>query len=308
MQVSALSKYFALIIIAAFIIALLTPATFMPILPFIPYLLAVIMLVIGIHVKLKEFINVSHIKYQFIGAVILKSILTALLAYFIGISLSLTTPELIGLIIVGACPGGTASNLMALLSRANLAFAVTLTIVTTLLAPIVMPSVIWAFLHTSIEVPFIGIIKTLILVTLLPIILGIIINCFLKLPDMVTQKLPLIAIIAITLIVMSVVALNRPEILHLPIKLFIGVVLLHIIASFVGYLAGRALKLDHPSRLSLLFEFSILDVGLGIVIAVLFFGKEAALAGTLYAVWQNIAGPIFVSILTRKSPSQPTAQ
>lgn len=96
---------------------------------------------------------------------------------------------------------------------------------------------------------------------------------------------------------MIVVALNKETIMLVPKNIILSVIILSAVANIFGYLIGRILGLDFESRLALLFEFSILDVGLGIVIALVFFGNQAAIAATFYAIWQNVIGPIIVNFV-----------
>lgn len=96
---------------------------------------------------------------------------------------------------------------------------------------------------------------------------------------------------------MVVTALNKDTIVLVPSDIILSVIILSTFANIFGYLIGKVLGLDFESRLALLFEFSILDVGLGIVIALVFFGNQAAIAATFYAIWQNIVGPIIVNFI-----------
>ncbi|WP_440993508.1 bile acid:sodium symporter family protein [Cysteiniphilum litorale] len=300
----AVIKSFSIIVICGALLALCLPSIFTPLKAFIPLFLGIIMFLVGINVSLKDVRQIADIKGRFILIIVLKSFVTALIAYIIGRLLQLDNYALIGLVIVGACPGGTASNVMSLLSKANLALTVSLTLVTTLLAPIVMPIILYLFLHKTVTVPWTGIVTTTLIIVVLPIVLGIIFQRFIALKPHTVNKLSLLAIITIVIVVMIVVALNKEALWHVSLKLCVAIVLLHALASVIGYVLGKLFRLDHKSALALLFEFSILDVGLGIVIAILFFGKLAAIAGTLYAVWQNIAGPILVSLLSRVKKAQ----
>ncbi|WP_119328987.1 bile acid:sodium symporter family protein [Cysteiniphilum halobium] len=300
----AVIKSFSIIVICGALVALCLPDIFTPLKALIPLFLGIIMFLVGINVTLKNMQQIIKIKGRFVVMIVLKSFVIALIAYMIGRILQLDSYALIGLVIVGACPGGTASNVMSLLSKANLALTVSLTLVTTLLAPIVMPSILYLFLHKTVTIPWVGILTTTFMIVVLPILAGILFQRYVALKPHTLNRVSLLAIITIVIVVMIVVALNKEALFHVSLKLCVAVVLLHILASAVGYLLGKLLNLDHQSALALLFEFSILDVGLGIVIAILFFGKLAAIAGTLYAVWQNIAGPILVSLLSGVKQNQ----
>ncbi|APC96586.1 bile acid:sodium symporter family protein [Francisella frigiditurris] len=300
MKKNFISQYFSLIIILAALIGIFFPSMFRSFGGVIPYLLALIMFSVGLHINISDFKYVVNLRYKIFIILFLKISCTAYLAYLIGKFLGLNLLELVGLVIVGTCPGGTAASVMALLSRANVTLAVCLTMITTILTPITMPLIIYSLFHESVELDWLGMAQTTFTIVIIPIALGLLVkkkNIFgPNALDIFTN----IAIIAITLIVMIIVALNYNIILALPVKLILSVIILSILASFIGYIVGVMFNLDTASRKALLFEFSILDVGLGIVIATIFFGKEAAIAGVFYAVWQNIVGPIIANLLINK--------
>jgi BASS family bile acid:Na+ symporter len=292
-----IQKYFAVIVIAGVALAISMPSVFIPLKPYITYLLAAIMLIIGLHLQAKDFVKVANLKGKLVIILLLKLTVTSIAAFIIGKLFGLNLMALIGLVIVGACPGGTASGVMALLARANISLTVSLTFLTTLLAPIFMPLIIYIFFSKSIELDWFGMFKTMAIIVIVPIVLGILISKLSRLGESVLNKISNVPILLIILIVMIVTSLNKDTIMLVPVDIIISVIVLSLFANIVGYLIGKALGLDIDSRLALLFEFSILDVGLGIVIALVFFGNQAAIAATFYAIWQNIIGPIIVNII-----------
>lgn len=292
-----IQKYFSIIIFVGVGLAIAMPSVFIPLKPYITYLLAAIMLIIGLHLKAQDFLKVVKLKEKILIIVFLKLTVTAIAAYFIGSWLGLGLMGLIGLVIVGACPGGTASGVMALLARANISLVVSLTFLTTLLAPISMPLIIYFFFSKNIEIDYFTMFKTMAIVVILLVVLGVVINKAIKLSQSNLKRLSNISIFLIILIVMVVTSLNHEIIKLVPIRIILSVILLSAFANLFGYLLGKILRLDFESRLALVFEFSILDVGLGIVIALVFFGSQAAIAATFYAIWQNIVGPVIVNLV-----------
>ena len=306
-NINFIEKFFVVIILFGVILALLFPQAFTPFAPTIPYLLALIMLVIGLNVTLRKFKDVSQMKLKCLVAIIFKFATISVGAYIIAVSLNLNTLAMVGLIIVGTCPGGTASNVMSYLAKSNLALAVSLTLMTTILAPFIIPTLLYALLHKQIHVPWKSMLETSALIVLIPIIVGLTINKLISIPSKVKNVFPNIAILTITLIVATVVALNQKELINFPYKIFIAALLLNAFGYLSGYMTAKLLKMDNKSTISLMFEFSILDVGLGIVLALMFFGPEAAVAGTIYAVLQNITGPLIVSLTKVYSKPKPTS-
>ena len=299
-----IQKYFAIIVIVGVALALSMPYVFIPLKPYITYLLATIMLIIGLHLQAKDFVKVTNFKGKLAIILFLKLTVTSIAAFIIGKFFGLNLMALIGLVIVGACPGGTSSGVMALLARANISLTVSLTFLTTLLAPIVMPLIVYLFFSKSIRLDWFGMFKTMVIIVIAPIVLGILISKLSKLGKRILNKISNIAILLIILIVIIVTALNKDTIMLVPMNIITSVIVLSIFANIFGYLVGKVLGLDIDSRLALLFEFSLLDVGLGTVIALIFFGNQAALAATFYAIWQNILGPIIVNLLNIRRKSK----
>ncbi|ASK79206.1 bile acid:sodium symporter [Paraphotobacterium marinum] len=294
-----LKKYFVFSILLAVLLGLLFPNFFVLLKPALVWLLGLIMLIVGMNVKYEEFRDIRKFKYKILVAVLIKFIFVSLLAFMIGKLFGLSQYAFIGLVIVGCCPGGTASNLMALLSKANLSLTVLLTLLTSILAPIMMPVTLFVLLHKVVEVPVLHIITTMLMVALLPLCMGGIIHKTKILNQYFTQKLSNLAVLSILLIITIIVSLNEKLFYHIPFNLLLACLTLNILAYLIGYLTSVIMKFEYKERLSLVYEFSILDVGLGIIIALTFFSPETALAGTIYAILQNITGPIIVYMANR---------
>src|SRR5690606_17204102 len=123
-------------------------------------------------------------------------------------------PEIaVGVILVGCCPGGTASNVMTFLGRGDVALSVAITSVTTLLAPIVTPALIYLLASEWLEVSAAAMFWSIVQVVVLPIVLGIVAQSLLREKVKVAVgMLPLVSVVAIVAIVAAVVAANQPKI------------------------------------------------------------------------------------------------
>ena len=194
-----ISKYMALIILIIAFCSLFFPNCFLFIkTSYINYLLMLIMFGMGLTLKSKDFVLVlSHPKEVIFGSItqyIAMPSIALLLCYLFNLDSALTA----GVILVGTCPGGTASNVITYLSKGDIALSICMTSVNTLLAPIFTPLITYLFLKTTVETDitsmFIGILN----VILVPIILGIIVNRFFEnLTQKVVKILPAISVIAI---------------------------------------------------------------------------------------------------------------
>ena len=168
-----ISKYMALIILFTALIALFCPDNFLFIKSsYINYLLMVIMFGMGLTLKPKDFVLVfSHPKEIIMGSIAQYTIMP-ILALFLSRLFNLDTALTAGVILVGACPGGTASNVITYLSKGDIALSVCMTSVNTLLSVILTPLITYLFLKTTVEIDAVGMIFSIINIILLPIILG----------------------------------------------------------------------------------------------------------------------------------------
>jgi BASS family bile acid:Na+ symporter len=221
-------------------------------------------------------------------------------AYFIGRILHLQTLDLIGLIILGSCPGGTAANVMSYLSRGNVALTVMLTFGTTIIAPLAMPAIIYFFLHKDISVAFVSMVKNLLLVVFIPLLFGILIKkYFSNGSKYIIRIFPSISIFAISLVIACIMSLAQQKILSFPIWIIIAVTALNMIGYFIGLMTSKLLKCKSREQKSILFEYGMFDAGLGVVLATNFFGPVAALSSALMSIIQNITASFIVRQSTR---------
>ena len=155
-------------------------------------------------------------------------------------------PELaVGVILVGTCPGGTSSNVMTYLARGDVALSVSMTMTTTILAPIVTPILSWWLAGAWIDISLQAMMISIIQVVVVPIALGIIINKFFG--DFVRKAiklLPLISVIAIVLIVGGVVSVSAQKIMETGLLIMAVVILHNMLGYALGLLIAKALKMD----------------------------------------------------------------
>ena len=265
----------------------------------INYLLMVIMFGMGLTLKSDDFILVfSHPKEIVCGAVSQYAIMPFLalgLSYLFHLDPALTA----GVVLVGTCPGGTASNVITYLSKGDVALSVCMTSVNTLLSPFLTPLITFLILKATVETNvysmFIGIIN----VILVPIILGIIANKFFsKFTEKITKILPGISVIAISLIIASVVAHNSQKILSAGVVILLIVVLHNIFGYILGFCVGKILKLNSAKIKAFSIEIGMQNSGLATSLATTTFSTtpEAAVPGAIFSVWHNISGAILAVI------------
>jgi len=293
-------KYMAIIVLLISVLSLFFSDYFLWVkTSYINYFLIIIMFGMGLTLKSKDFVLVfSHPKEIAWGAVFqyaVMPILALVLSRLFHLDLALTA----GVILVGTCPGGTASNVITYLSKGDVALSVCMTSVNTLLSPFLTPLITFLILRTTVETNiwsmFVGIIN----VILVPVILGIIANKFFsEYTSKITKLLPGISVFAISFIIASVVSHNAEMILSSGGIILLTVICHNISGYAAGFLAGKLLKLNNAKTKAFSIEIGMQNSGLATSLANGTFPStpEAAVPGAIFSVWHNISGAILAAI------------
>ena len=210
-------------------------------------------------------------------------------------------PEVaVGVILVGCCPGGTASNVMTWFARGDLALSVAITAVTTLLAPLVTPALIWLLASAWLPVQFGALFMSILQVVLLPIALGLIAQRLLGVRVRhLVEVLPLVSVVSIVIIVAAVVAASQAKIAESGLLIMAVVVLHNGLGLALGYLAGKLFGMPLAQRKTLSIEVGMQNSGLGAALASAHFSPLAAVPSALFSVWHNLSGSLLAALFRR---------
>src|SRR5699024_4313642 len=283
------SKYFIVWVIALAVIAYYAPSGFTWIAPYISLLLGIIMFGMGLTLKAKDFAIVFKKPIPVIIGILAQYIIMPVVAFALAKLLNLSPELAAGLVLVGACPGGTASNVMVYLAKGDVPLSVAMTSCSTLLAPILTPLVLLLFAGEWIPVNAGSM--------FLSIVLGILINYFLpKAVEKSTEALPLVSVVAIVAIVAAVVSGNRDTIATTGALLFVAVMLHNVFGLLFGYLVGALTGLDVTQRRAISIEVGMHNSGLGASLATTYFSPATALPCAILSVWHNISGSLLATI------------
>jgi BASS family bile acid:Na+ symporter len=255
----------------------------------------------GMTLKLADFKLVfQRPRDVFIGALAQFTIMP-LLAYFLATAFGLPPELAAGVILVGTCPGGTSSNVMTYLARGDVALSVSMTMTTTVLAPIVTPLLTWWLAGAWVEISLAAMMMSIVQVVILPIVAGLIINSFFEAQvQKVVKVLPLVSVIAIVLIVGGVVAVSSQKIMETGL-LIMAVVMCHNLLGYgTGFLLAKALHMDIAKAKAISIEVGMQNSGLATSLAMLHFGPAAAIPGAIFSVWHNISGSLAANYLSSK--------
>lgn len=272
-------------------IALAYPPSFTWIRPHIPLCLGIIMFGMGLTLEFADFRDILS-KWRLVGlGVILQYIVMPLLAVIIASAFGLPSEAVIGMVVVGACPGGTASNVIAYLARANVALSVTMTLASTCLAPVLTPAIIYMVLEKQVHIDFWSMVQSVFWIVVFPLVDGLILRRLLRRwLEPVLKVFPSVSILVIALLIACIIGLNQKTLLAFPLLVFLAVVLHNSLGLAAGYGAARLCKCSRRDARTLAIEVGMQNSGLGVALAVQFFGAASALPGALFSLWHNISG------------------
>ncbi len=299
-----ISDYMWLLVLLSAVAALVFPEVLGHLTPsLINPMLGVIMFGMGLTLKGEDFrVVFSRPKDVIIGCVAQFTVMP-LLAFALSRLFALDEALMVGVILVGCCPGGTASNVITYLAKGDLALSVGMTAVSTLLAPLLTPLLVLLFAGRAVDVNVVGMLLSILWVVILPIALGLLAR---RLWPSVTQHaadyLPAISSLAICVIVMIVISANAGRLLSGGAVVVAVVVLHNVCGLALGYLTGWMLGLDKAKRRAISIEVGMQNSGLATSLAAIHFAAlpMAAIPGAIFSVWHNISGAVLARIYSRK--------
>jgi BASS family bile acid:Na+ symporter len=229
------------------------------------------------------------------------------------LGIEIPKPVVVGIILVGCCPGGVSSNIMSYLCKGDVAFSVGMTTASTLLAPVVTPLLVLWLAGERVEVDALGMFRNILLVTLLPVTIGFFCNLFMGRNERFRKAqsvMPAFSVIGLACIVGGVVSAVHDKLLMEGLTFFLIVLVVVFFHNGLGYLLGYSVgKIFHFSAAknrTISIEVGMQNAGLATVLASEFFIISCPLAVIPCAVscaWHSISGTIMAQILAPKSDS-----
>ncbi|MBR1768397.1 MAG: bile acid:sodium symporter family protein [Prevotella sp.] len=299
-----ISEYMGVLVLAVALLALAFPSVFQQVRPtVINYLLGVVMFGMGLTLNLQDFkIVFSRPKDVVIGCLAQFTVMP-LLAWTLARAFQLDEALALGVVLVGCCPGGTASNVITYLAKGDLALSVGMTGVSTLLAPFLTPLLTWALAGKSVDVNVASMFLSILWVVILPIVVGLLVKwMWPKFTEMTIDYLPAFSSIAIALIVAIIISANATKLLAGGLLIVIVVMLHNICGLSLGYAIGRLLRLSGSKKRAISIEVGMQNSGLASSLATIHFTAYplATIPGAIFSVWHNISGAA-VAYLYRKT-------
>ncbi|MCB1735774.1 MAG: bile acid:sodium symporter family protein [Gammaproteobacteria bacterium] len=291
---------FPIAAILASVLAYLFPSLFISLKPGIVPLLGLVMFGMGMTLTVANFADVLKRPRLIALGIAMQFAIMPLLAWLLSTVFTLSPVWLIGMILVGASPGGTASNVICYLVRGDVALSITLTTLSTLLAVFLTPLITWGLIGTRIPVDPIAMMFSIAKIVLLPVAAGVLINRFWHTRlARVRHIFPTLSMAAIVTIIAIVVALSHPQLAHIGVGLIVAVALHNLLGLMFGYLIPRTLGIDARLSRTLAIEVGMQNSGLAVALASKFFSPASALPGVLFSIWHNVSGMVIATAIRR---------
>ena len=275
------------------LVAYFAPTSFTPVIPYVTYLLALIMFAAGVTLRLSDFRRVITRPGPVLAGLGLHYLIMPLAAWAIARLLGMPPELAAGMILVGSVASGTSSTVMVFLSGGDVALSVTISSLSTLVGIVATPLLTRLYVSAGITVDVWGLLSSIVQVVAVPVLLGLVINHLAhRLVRRIEPVLPLISMVSILLIIAAVVGATQPVIATVGPLVAVGVILHNGIGLLGGYWGGRLLGFDESVCRTLALEVGMQNSGLAATLGKLYFGPLAALPGAIFSVWHNLSGSL----------------
>jgi len=268
--------------------------------------LAVIMLGMGITLSVDDFKGVMKMPRAVAAGYVAQYLIMPFLGWAVARGLNLPTAYAVGVILVGCCPGGTASNVVTYLARANVALSVLMTMCSTFGAIIMTPLLTKWLAGTLVPVPALGLFVSTVQVVLVPLVVGLALHHLTpRLVQTVLPGAPLVSVLTIVLICASIVGSSAEQVKKSGGLLLLAVFLLHAGGFLLGYLFARVLGYGQTISRTISIEVGMQNSGLGAVLARRHFSDPlTALPCAISATFHSVIGSILAGIWRLRPPKK----
>ncbi|EMP7266483.1 bile acid:sodium symporter family protein [Acinetobacter baumannii] len=296
-------KTFALWVIIFAALALWQPEFFVWLKAYIPWILGIIMLGMGMTMTVDDFKGVLQSPKAVLIGVVAQFVVMPGLAFILCKLFSLPPEIAVGVILVGCCPGGTASNVITYMAKGNVALSVACTSVSTLLAPVLTPTIFYLLASQWLKIDAASMFISILQVVLLPIVIGLILRTWLKRQvESYIQVMPLVSVIAIVAIVAAIIGGSKAAILQSGLLILAVVILHNGLGYLLGFAAAHFFKLPYADSKAIAIEVGMQNSGLGVALAAVHFAASpiTAVPSAIFSLWHNISGPALATYWASK--------
>ena len=255
---------------------------------YIPVFLGLVMFLMGMTLELTDFKKILKKPSLFFFVTFLQFTIMPVAALLLVKTFNIPPELSLGVIILGCCPGGTASNLITYLCNGNVALSIVCTFFSTIVSVFLTPILIFLLSNKNIDINVISLIKSSFFIVFLPVFFGLIFKIFIPMHRFI-KLLPKISEFFIAFIIGIIFSLNLNLLDQLSFSLFFCIVLHNLIGLSMGFLIGGFLGLSLREKKTISIEVGMQNSGLGMALSILHFSKIVALPSAIFSLWHNIS-------------------
>ena len=265
-------------------------------------MLGIVMFGMGLTLKASDFKPVLLHPKEIILGEIAQFVLMPGIAWLLCHFMCLPSELALGVILVGCCPGGTASNVICYLAKGDIPLSVAMTGVSTMLAPVITPSLVFLLAGEAVNIDISGMFLSIIQVIIIPIASGVCVSHYLQnIRTSVEPYLPMVSTLSIAAIIGIIVSHNSTGIIQCSLTVAVVVILHNTLGLLAGYSAALLCRIERPKRTAIAIEVGMQNSGLATSLAAMHFAMfpMATVPGALFSVWHNVSGSIAAQIFRR---------
>jgi BASS family bile acid:Na+ symporter len=295
------TKYFAVWVILFGILAYFLPAPFVVLKPYNEWFFALTMFGIGAVLEIDDFKRIAQKPLIVLIGSCAQFTIMPLGAFFLS-KLFAFPPEIaVGLILTGSAPGAMASNVMSYIAKADTAYSVSLTTVSTLLCPLLTPGLTLLLAGSLLEVKFFKMVLFVTMTVVVPLLFGFGVRHYFR--DRIKKIVSIFPAISVTFIIFIcslVIALNKGRLIMITAPILAAGVILNIYGMLTGYGVGSLFKMDYRRRRTLSIEIGMQNAGLGVIVALEQFNEITAIPAAIFVFICIITASIMAEIWQKR--------
>lgn len=265
-------------------------------------LIQVVMFGMGTTLTLSDFARVGRQPFGVVIGLVLQFTVMPLGGWLYARFFKLDGVVAAGLILVGSCPGGVASNVIAYLAGANVALSVSMTAVSTLVSPLTTPAAMSLLSGRYVPVEPLSMMVSIVKMIVLPVLSGLVLAVYVpRFTRWLSAWMPPVSILCICFIIAVTVALSRDDLLTVGVALFAASVCHNATGYLLGYLGACLARLEEADRRTVAIEVGMQNGGMatGLAFEVLR-SPQAAMASAVFGPWSAVAGSVLASYWRRR--------
>jgi len=299
------TKYFAVWVILFGVAAYFWPGPFVALKGYMDWFFALTMFGIGVVLQVEDFKRIIQKPIiVLIGSAAQFSIMP-LGAFLLSKLFNLPSEIAVGLILTGSAPGAMASNVMSYIAKADTAYSVSLTTVSTLLCPLLTPGLTFLLAGSRLQVPFLEMVFSVVMMVIVPLFVGFGARHFFR--NKIEKVLPVFPAISVTFIIFIcslVIALNKSYLGQVTAVILTAGIVLNVYGMLAGYGVGSIFRMGFKRRRTLVIEIGMQNAGLGTVLALKHFGEKAAMPAAIFVFICIITASVMAAIWQRTYPDK----